>query len=447
MDVRLQDIERAVRFFQRPASERSQQQQKSLQWLWKRLSWSARMLGCVGMKERTWWYRRYVLPILCQAADAHLRRFLLGDWREVEERRLLTLFSFFSKEVLRKPKLFSQEITRFLRGEAPSFAKERKTIQSLLSEKKKGFGSFSWYKDETFSQYQRRMHALQKRSERLVSQQSNKNEPQQVQDPLTSATKARLKEALREIQDMKEKVQPFCDGVSSSFSKVFPLRAEVDEIVTSVQEIKEGAFDLVMTLDELAFWICEISTDKETSHRLGEVQDVLKRVSLSLDELRSREKQLKKDGEHKRSSLQRKVQALSRTIDRVHVLPSGTLFREQQSFMIKMARGHLKAFKSALSKGPGPHVRFEEMEKEVSRLLEVARGLYNEGIEIDKVKKELVEIRKKATDALQSKNKKNLKELLLHIETVLESLDVIGNREQACAQIRQEAKSLQLDLV
>jgi hypothetical protein len=395
------------------------------------------MLGRMGMQEMQWWYRRYVLPLLSQAADLHLRRFLLGDFRETEERKLSALFSFFSREVLHSPTLFSQEITEFLLGEAPSFSKERKMVQSLLSEKKKGYGSFSWYKDEAFSQYQRRMHALQKRGT-FVCEQAEKTEFVKVQDPLKPATKKRIKEFLTEVRKVKEKIDSFYEASQEICSKIFPFRFEIDETVSSIQEVESNAFDLMLTLDELSCWVAEAVMDKESRHRLKEAKGVIKKVLDSFDTLCSLEERLKKKGEEKRTSLQKCLQELSRKIDKIPSLSSSSSFKQQQAAILKKARSCVKEFRIALVKGPGPNISFEEMDKEIDRLLKAARDLYNEGVEIEKMKKELQILQQKVN------KKEGAEGLLNHIEALLGALEITSNRKRAFAQIQEEARALQM---
>jgi len=436
MDIRLQDIERAVCFFQKPVSERSKENKKGLEWLWKRVSWSGRMLGSVGMQEQKWWYRRYVLPILCRAADAHLRRFLLGDWREIEERRLSTLFSFFSRVVVQNPEFFSREITDFLLGEAPSFSKERKTVQSLLSEKKKGYGSFSWYKDELFSQYQRRMRALHKRGD-SSSKQSQENSPQETQDPLKPATKRRVKEFISEILVLKERIHDFYNTTLEREAKIFPLRAECGKTLSSIQDVQKKSFDLVITLDDLSSWIAEPFIDKEARRRLKEAKGVMQKISESFEDLCVLEQGLKKEGEGEQSLLQRQVRALSRKIDKLPSLPPSCSLKEQQLSVIKMARTRVKEFRTALVRGPGPNRTFQETEQEVTHFLKTAQALYDEGVEIEQTKSELTQLRK------QVEKKESTKGLLDRIENILESLEVIANRKKVLAQIYDEVRALQ----
>jgi len=436
MDIRLHDIERAVRFFQKETSRRSKEERKKLRWLWKKLPWSARMLGHMGIQEQTWWYRRYVLPVLSQAADLHLRRFLLGDFREVEEKTLSLLFSFFSREALHNPNLFSQEITEFLLGEAPSFSKERKMIQSLLSEKKKGYGSFSWYKDELFSQYQRRMHALHKRGA-FVCEQAEKSEAPEVQDPVKPATKKRVKQFLTEIRELKEKIESFYETCRESCSKIFPLRFEIDQMVSSIQEVESYAFDLMLTLDELSYWVAEVVMDKECRHRLKEAKEVVKKVLDSFDTLRSWEESLKKRGQEEGSHLQKSLQGLSRKIDKIPSLASSGALKQQQASILKKARARVKEFRIALGKGPGPNISFKEMKQEIEHLSEVARGLYDEGVEIERMRKELQTLRERVAEKGDSAG------ILSHIENLLNSLEVTSNRKRAFAKIQEEVQALQ----
>ncbi len=433
MDIRLQDLERAARFFQKEASERSIEERKRLQWLWEKLPWSGRMLGHMGIQESAWWYRRYVLPLLSQAADVHLRRFLLGDFREIEESMLSLVFSFFSREVLHSPNLFSQELTEFLLGEAPSFFKERKMVQSLLSGKKEGYGSFSWYKDELFSQYQRRMHALHKRGT-FVCEQAEKSEVLEIQDPLKPATKRRVKEFLNEIREVKEKIESFYEASRESCSKIFPLRFEIDRTVSSIQEVESHLFDLMLTLDELSYWVVEVVMDKESRRRLKEAKSVIKGVIDSFDTLCSWEDKLKKGGQEEREQLQKSLQELSRKIDKIPSLASSSAFKQQQASILKKARSRVKEFRIALSKGPGPNMSFEEMAKEIGRLLEVAHELYDEGFEIERMRKELQTLREKVDS----------EGLLNQIEALLGSLEVTSNRKREFAKIQEEARALQM---
>ena len=434
--MKIEEFIRVIRLIRKKEIQRL----REIEWIWNAIPFSARMWARIGGASYEWWFHRYVLPVMCKYADPFLRRFLLGDWCERETKHLTQVFNFFAPITLAKPELFAHEIVEFLSGTPPSFAQERSAVRSLLAGKK-GYGSFSWYKDETFSQYQKRLNALSQNSvqKKIASVEER--------DPVQKRSKERVKELHDELVALRARAELAAVALSEVKIFAFTLRFECEEMFNDVLSVEEQLCDLKIEFSRLIGWLQEKSLDIYRDREFREMLDCVERhmkcAAEILSEFEGSKKILRDNIEQQKKELQKKLHLLVRRVDRALLLHPENRLRERQNYLIKAARVLIRSFRVGLKKHP--EIPFSMLEQKINQLLDLTDAFYREGKEIDHLSKHLScleqEIHRKIETAGKSKKIQNL---LDEIESFKNGLEVSVDRNIHFEQISKKCVAIGL---
>jgi hypothetical protein len=368
---------------------------QAMEWLWERLSRSARFVAHFGASGSSWWKERYIFPVLCQEGISYLQQFLFGDWTRAEEESLRHCFHFFAPYAAKNPSLFPQEISRFVSGMCPSFNTEREVFQSRFLGKG-GAKSCSWLRDETFARYRARMQSHVRRlpSHRIPEKEESLSiEPQEPLDTFKDETREKAKKRLEEITAIREEIARLSSRIDQDLVKAFPIRKEAEQPVLELKNIKEEVFTFVVLIDGVlmrfsdAVAACISNTDAR--RLISDVEKTLKRFRSDVSDLRIRSEQLCCSIEEMRNAIIRRLQSLTRVLDHVPMLETTNSFRVHQTRLVKMEREKLKRFRLALTRGPGPEMMLCQLEREIAVVVELAKAFYDEGTEISSMKERL----------------------------------------------------------
>ena len=133
---------------------------KQLECIWSSLSGLGKVFARF-FAQRQFWKDRFLAPPLVDDALQHLERMKEGDFRKHEEWSLISLASFLKDGSSEVGALVQQKaspaMVEFLSKELPSFQKKKDFFRK--KSQKEGFHEDTcvWYRNETFSQYVKRM--------------------------------------------------------------------------------------------------------------------------------------------------------------------------------------------------------------------------------------------------------------------------------------------------
>jgi hypothetical protein len=447
------DLERAILLYTSSTEKNNLKEWQGINWLWRQLSWAARLTSHLGAIGSLWWKERYVFPVLCREGISHLRRFLSGEWGRSEEESLRYCFHFFAPYSKNNLKLFPEDISKFLSGVCPSFNTERELVQNRLLGKGES-RNCAWFRDETFARYKARMHSFYTREPlKHVPErgESKKPEPQQPLETINEETKKNIKKYIEDIIVAREEAAALSATVDKDFVKAFPIRQEAEDLFAQIKKIKEEAFALLLSMDDFQMSFSEgaatILSEKEAQGLIAEAKKTLHSVRSDAALLRRMAEQISIGIEHARNTLAKRIHTLTRILDHVPMLEPTNPFRMHQSRLVKIGREKLKRFRLSLTKGPGPEFFMQQLEHEIGDLADLARGFYDEGSEISSMREKLHgfehQIQRMLDDETPSHRTASLQELLAEVVELKKSLDVASDRELHFEHIVQSLNDLE----
>jgi hypothetical protein len=408
-------------------------QWKSIPWLWEKLPMTAKVLSFLGTSTTSWWRSRYVFPLLVEVSSPHLQRFKSGDWQKKEEESLTTIFHFFSSLPPGISSVFSSQILDFLKeGIAPSFQTQRQKTERKLASSQLGSASCAWFRDETFAQYCSRMHAISVKPSRAKTPNEEIAPMERVEEPVGTETRERGIRLLRSLEVFRDTTGKLLSSVKESTVRSFPLRLECCSAVLSLQELQEEIMTLLIAVEGTMTKVVEPGSgaEKEVLQIFRSIEKAERNFSGTLSSIQSRAKSLFSQIESARSFVYHKLQHITSSLDHVPLLPASNTFRPHQSRLIRTARDLIKKFRLGLTRGPGPMIPLERLEKEVLALSDLAKAFHREGIEIEKIGKQLLHFEQELRAKLQISDSSSLRALLADVEALRWTLEVSSDRRQ-----------------
>ena len=443
----LYELERAILSYTSPTLKGGLKEWQAMKWLWEQLSWSARLVTHLGASSSSWWKERYVLPLLCTESISFLQQYVQGDWTRAEEESLRHCFHFFVPYAAKSPDLFPQAITQFLSGICPSFNTERELALSRFLGKG-GPKNCSWLRDETFAQYRSRMQALVKRpSSQRVQEKEEPLTPAPREDAnsVNDETREKTKKRIEEISSIRDEAAQLVLRMDQSFAKAFPLRQEAEQDVGELKNVKEEMLAFLLEIDGVLFRFSELAavciSDTEARRLTFDMEKGLKELRFRVSDLRTRGEEICGYLEEQKSTITRRLQALTRVLDHVPLLESANHFRVHQSRVVRMGRENLKRFRGLLTKGPGPDMRLCQLEHEIADAACLATAFYDEGTKIASMKEKLHHlehhIQELLSHASSSSAAASLRKLLSEAIELKRTLEVASDRSCRFEQIVQ----------
>lgn len=433
-DVQLSDIEKVISFCLHPENEAFDV--FSLPWVYQRLSWFSRFWGYCGAKKRAGWLEKHLFPILLEVSIPYLERFSAGNWLSSEESSLKNIFDYFSLRIDACRQKISPSLETFLLGPTPSFFQERGRMQSLGTTKQ----GYQWYRDETYSQYKNRLKqvcgAEQERGGSAVVDKEEKEvlKPERRDESFRQRSGERIEKFIGHFQELKEECVRCNYQLDKDLAKAFPLRKESGSPVHEIQEAKEDLLDLLLSIEDALSKLIEsfAAMTDEYAHVLFEEADVLlKSFRATFRYIQNRSAENRVAIEEKQMSLNKEIQKIIQSIDRVRLLPVSSAFRVHQSRLIRMARDRIKTFRERLVRGPGPEVQFCFLEKDIFLLIELAQDFYAEGHEVCLMQERLTRYSRNIEKIIEKKGSTNaLKNILNDIAELERTLEVSADRKK-----------------
>ena len=445
----LYELEQAILCYSAPPSSQGALPWSSMGWLWGQLSLVAKIASRVGVSGTEWWKERYILPLLLAAAMPHLQRYEAGEWTRTEEESLRHCFLLFAPYVSKGPSFFSPALARFLSDTPPSFIAERDGMLSRLVGGKNTF----WARGETFAHYQTRLRSLMKRSPMpLRPVVEEERVPHVVAEPVTEATREKLRKLLAELTQVKEEVARLSDQIDHDVAHAFPFRLEAGDLLTDVQKSKEETTSILLYIDDALLYLSDHLvggvSNSQLSRLIQEEERALADYRPAIAALARMEKAHSASIEEIRATSTHRLHQLTRRLDHVPMLGPTHPFRSHQVQLLKTAREKLKRFRSALVKGPGPEISFFQLEQEMGKLEKLALAFYEEGKEIAFMRERLhrfadqIQALLSHTGSSASDRVEWLQKLLAEVTDLQGNLEVSADRKRAFDRIAHEMEYL-----
>ena len=362
---------------------------------------------------------------------------------------------FFAPYAVKSPQLFSREMVEFLLRPCPSFHTEREAFQSRLSWKAGHKGAL-WHKDETFAHYLDRLQSLVHRSSPPpVLKAREAASPIEVKHPVDAIkeeTKLRTKRNIEEMTVLRDEAEALSSCLNQQVTKAFPLRQEVSEAVFELKNAKEAALTLLLDIENALSGYCEVmapcSSDEQAQQYLCRAEQASAEFRRRLVDLRTREEEICSRIEEQRTALFKRLQDLSRALDRVPMLTSAHPFRVHQTRILRQARDRIKQFRIAITKGPGPEMPIDHLERDVETAGRLVKAFYDEGREIDVIKERLHQLEHRIHERLKEERHVSrtlvLQELLTEVVGLRTTLDIAADRNDRLRRIDQEVNELEV---
>ncbi len=405
---------------------------RAFEWLWQGLSFGGKTLGMIGCFRFQSLRERILLPHLISTAIPYIERYRAGSWRKQDEERLLEVVQFVIRS-LKNEKTRSRVITRVsedlvieLEKESffRSFSSEKEQaleaiVKSGVHENAKIRAKVSWGRHETFSQYSSRLKNFvlnevksdgggepQTRASYQLSARNGLHESEKTKsgqaDPEFEIFHQNYIQKLRSIEhqfeELMKKASKMRDFIQEELlSRAILLRVESENLPSQVEMLHEKSLDFLIDIESLLEKVVErISKRYTTVSELKQVLDDLPHFEKSIQQTNERNRQLLAASHEIKATMDLlwktidgKLHELFKMLDSQPLLPVGSLLRSQQLKMIKMAREKLKQYRMLLQTPPGAHVAFHRIESETHSLYKVAKAFYDEGIEIEEMRRRL----------------------------------------------------------
>jgi hypothetical protein len=432
-NVSLTELEKVISFCLHP--EKEDVDVLSFPWVRDRLSWFSRASGYLWGKKSESWLGKHLFPILLEVSIPQLEMFSEGNWKVADETKLKSIFDYFSMRIEACRQKIPKPLEAFLLGPTPSFYQERSRIQALCSTKT----SLQWYRDETFAQYKNRMNTLnqQQKKETTLYHPVRKGEVEEagfIPRALLPKSKERIEAFIGRFQKLKEECALCNYQLDKDIAKAFPLRNEFDFLVGGIQEVKDDLLGILLAIEDEISRLTEsfVTMGEDEVYALFEEEEAfLKEVQAQFKGIQHRSEENRIDVEEKRAFLHKKLQQITRLVDKMQILPAASTFRNHQSRLVRMARDRIKKYKDALQKGPGPDMPLCSLEKDICLFIEMGKDFYDEGVEIESMKEQLIRFSKQLEKVIEKKGSTDiLKGILSDVNILKKNLEVSADRKK-----------------
>ena len=347
-------IEQAMTYY--TSSVAGASEWRAVSWLWDALPWSARIITHVGAATLEWWKRKYVLPLLCQAAVPFLERFAR---RGVDEEKGRRWFFFFSPIAVAAPQLFPPELVAFLSDAGRSFCRsqlENRPRDSMVESR----GRSVRRKNDS--------PTVQQHSPKESCVEVSEQVPQK-RIPVSEETKEAAHRLVGKMNQARESVAACSESMDKTFRRAFPMRREIEQTMADIQKFQEELFLSLAALDDGIFYLSEsaLGTEEEAREIIHREEGIFDSARTSLPTLESRTEEIRSRVDDLRNSLFTRLHDLVRSLDCLSLLDPSAPMYSHQSRVVREARDHIKKFRLALAKGPGPEISLAQLEKFVDQ--------------------------------------------------------------------------------
>lgn len=358
---------------------------RQLPWLWNKVPFWGKIVAPLFSKKRFWKELFLAVPLVDSALH-HMEKMNRGDFREHEEERLC----FFQRFLQENPKLLAlveeratPALAAFLSKELPSFHKKKDFFRKKIPKERGREESCSWYRNESFLHYIRRME------ERLYISIELEQKPTRHAPPLPKIAQGMgeakaawemtdgMKRAFRRIKERVTLAISRSDDLKKQIRLVkhrsFLMRAEDCGLYNAVILLEENLLTLSIRLEELLSHIPEGKTSRYTQEEearkaLQQQEIELESIDRAVEDMKSETKRRGAELSLLKKRIETELQALGQRVLRLEAERLKEGFSDAHGRLIAQAKHALEEYRKGLFKAPGLLFSLEKLRAHMEEL-------------------------------------------------------------------------------